>query len=78
MPYILIDTNTGHMSAFDADGEPIAERKHIPVALYERKDWLMDILSLCYATGIERLEFLRGGSIEVVSARDFFQKVFQS
>lgn len=57
----------------DAGGEPIAESKP-RVKHLERAEWLLTLLCLVSKTGIDRLEFLRGGAVEVVSAKEFFLK----
>src|SRR5438067_2333006 len=71
--YILIDVTTGTIQAFASDGDPIAEsRPHMQQM--ERPEWLANLFALCMATGIDHLEFLRGGQLEVKCARDFFSQ----
>ena len=77
-PYILIDTKTGHVSAYDSEGDPIAESKRcLQHHTTTRKEWLYALVALCYQTGIQRLEFLKGAEIEVRNARKFFKEALE-
>ena len=67
--HILIDVKTGHLSAIDDKGDPVAESKR---PFETRGEWLIALAGLCYTTGIERLEFLTGGQVEIRNAREWF------
>lgn len=69
--HILVDVRTGHLCAIDDAGDAVAERRRPPTE--SRPEWIGKLLVMVYMTGIERLEFLEGGLVQVRDAREFFR-----